>query len=77
MTRPSLSKSTTKEAGEKFPPDAERIDATTGLRATEACPEVVTEVFLAGSEPAACEVHGGVADQINLLVGPIPGRFRR
>jgi len=42
-----------------------RIDATTGLRATEYCPVVATEVFLSGSEPRVCDLHGGVTDQLN------------
>ena len=62
-----------KRAAAAYPPAAfeppagiatARIDATTGLRATESCPVVVTEVFLSGSEPTACEAHGGVADQL-------------
>jgi penicillin-binding protein 1B len=41
-----------------------KIDATNGRQATAFCPVVVSEVFLAGTEPPPCEEHGGVTDQI-------------
>ena len=41
-----------------------KIDAANGRRATAYCPVVVTEVFLAGTEPPPCEEHGGVTEQI-------------
>ena len=41
-----------------------KIDAGNGRRATASCPVVVTEVFLAGTEPPPCEEHGGVTEQI-------------
>jgi penicillin-binding protein 1B len=41
-----------------------KIDAGNGRRATAYCPVVVTEVFLAGTEPPPCEEHGGVTEQI-------------
>jgi penicillin-binding protein 1B len=41
-----------------------KIDAANGQRATAYCPVVVTEVFLAGTEPPPCEEHGGVTEQI-------------
>jgi len=42
-----------------------KVDVTTGLRATAFCSSmvVVTEVFLAGTEPPACE-GGGVVEQV-------------
>ena len=54
-----------------------RIDATNGLRATDHCPVVATEVFLSGSEPAVCAVHGGVGDQINHWWDRFLNWFRR
>ena len=30
----------------------------TGLLATEACPKIRREVFIAGTEPRACDRHG-------------------
>ncbi|MCP9440848.1 MAG: PBP1A family penicillin-binding protein [Nitrospira sp.] len=37
-----------------------RIDPQTGQLATAQCPEPITEVFMAGTEPADyCEIHGG------------------
>ncbi|MFW6193485.1 MAG: penicillin-binding protein 1A, partial [Gemmatimonadota bacterium] len=38
----------------------QRVDRTTGLRATEWCPadSVYTEYFIAGTEPRSCDVHG-------------------
>ena len=41
-----------------------KIDVTTGKTATAYCPLVATEVFLAGTEPPTCDVHGGVTEQI-------------
>lgn len=41
-----------------------KIDAGNGRRATAYCPVVVTEIFLAGTEPPPCEEHGGVTEQI-------------
>jgi len=41
-----------------------KIDATNGRRAGAFCPVVVSEVFLAGTEPPPCEEHGGVTEQI-------------
>ena len=35
------------------------IDASTGQLATPACPTTRKEVFLAGTEPEFCELHGG------------------
>ncbi len=40
------------------------IDPTTGLLATSACPLVVRETFLAGTEPERCSEHGAVGDQV-------------
>jgi penicillin-binding protein 1B len=54
-----------------------RIDPTTGLRATDNCPQVATEVFLSGSEPAACEVHGTVVDRAQRLWDRVRDWFRR
>jgi membrane carboxypeptidase/penicillin-binding protein len=54
-----------------------RIDPTTGLRATDNCPQVATEVFLSGSEPAACEVHGTVVDRVQRLWDRVRDWFRR
>jgi penicillin-binding protein 1B len=41
-----------------------KIDATNGRRAGAFCPVVISEVFLAGTEPPPCEEHGGVTEQI-------------
>jgi len=38
-----------------------KIDATNGRAANLFCPVVVSETFLAGTEPGPCEEHGGVA----------------
>ena len=48
------------------PPDvtAVTIDVTNGRAATRWCPLTGSEVFLAGTEPAPCEEHAGVTDQI-------------
>ncbi len=41
------------------------IDAETGQLATPNCPKVISEVFIAGSEPVeACHLHGGGRTQI-------------
>ncbi len=40
------------------------IDATNGKRAGHACPVIVREVFLAGTEPAPCDEHRGVVDHV-------------
>jgi penicillin-binding protein 1B len=54
-----------------------RIDPTTGKRATESCPQVVTEVFLSGSEPTACEAHRTVVDRVHRLWDRVWDWFRR
>lgn len=40
------------------------IDATNGKLARSACPLVVRETFLTGTEPAPCDEHGGLADTL-------------
>ncbi len=40
------------------------IDTTNGKLATRFCPLVARETFLTGTEPAPCDEHGGVTDQI-------------
>jgi penicillin-binding protein 1B len=40
------------------------VDPTTGRLANRFCPAVARETFLVGTEPSACEQHGGVGDQI-------------
>jgi penicillin-binding protein 1B len=53
-----------------------KVDVTTGRRATAFCPLVATEVFLAGSEPPACEQHGGaVTEQIERWWDKVRGWF--
>jgi penicillin-binding protein 1B len=53
-----------------------KVDVTTGLRATAFCPLVATEVFLAGSEPPACEAHGGsVTEQVERWWDKVRGWF--
>ena len=54
-----------------------KVDVTTGQRATAFCPLVATEVFLAGTEPPSCEVHGGVTEQIERWWDKLRGWFRR
>jgi penicillin-binding protein 1B len=55
-----------------------KVDVTTGRRATAFCPLVTTEVFLAGSEPPACEEHGGaVVEQIERWWDKVRGWFRK
>jgi len=41
-----------------------KIDATNGRGANLFCPVVISETFLAGTEPAPCEEHGGVPTPI-------------
>jgi hypothetical protein len=38
---------------------------------------VATEVFLAGTEPAPCEEHGGVAEQVERWWEKFRGWFRK
>ena len=40
------------------------VDATNGKRAARACPVVVREAFLAGTEPPLCDEHSGVIDHV-------------
>jgi penicillin-binding protein 1B len=40
------------------------VDLDNGLLANRFCPRVARETFLAGTEPAQCQEHGGVGDQI-------------
>ncbi len=40
------------------------IDTSTGKRATSYCPTVAPETFLAGTEPEACDEHGGFGREI-------------
>src|SRR5262245_54775889 len=40
------------------------IDAGNGKRAVAACPVVIRETFLSGSEPPPCEEHRGVVDDV-------------
>ena len=40
------------------------VDATNGKRAARACPVVVREAFLAGTEPPLCDEHRGVIDHV-------------
>jgi penicillin-binding protein 1B len=40
------------------------IDATNGKRAVRACPVIVREAFLTGTEPPICEEHRGVIDHV-------------
>jgi membrane carboxypeptidase/penicillin-binding protein len=47
-----------------------KIDATNGRAANLFCPVVVSETFLAGTEPGPCEEHGGV-------VAPVLNLWRR
>lgn len=54
------------------------IDATNGLRATPACPLVVREVFLAGTEPPICEEHWTVGERVRRRFWqPLLDWFRR
>ena len=40
------------------------VDVTTGGLANAACPVTARETFLAGTEPAPCQEHGGLGNQI-------------
>jgi penicillin-binding protein 1B len=40
------------------------IDATNGKRAARACPVIVREAFLTGTEPPLCDEHRGVIDHV-------------
>jgi penicillin-binding protein 1B len=40
------------------------IDVGNGQLANRFCPSVARETFLAGTEPAPCQEHGGVSDQL-------------
>jgi penicillin-binding protein 1B len=40
------------------------IDASNGKRAARACPVIVREAFLAGTEPPLCDEHRGVIDHV-------------
>ena len=40
------------------------IDATNGKRAARACPVIVREAFLTGTEPPLCDQHRGVIDHV-------------
>ncbi|HYB71200.1 MAG TPA: PBP1A family penicillin-binding protein [Candidatus Bathyarchaeia archaeon] len=55
-----------------------KIDVTTGKAATAFCPLVVTEVFLAGTEPPPCDQHGGaLPEQIGRWWDKVWNWFRR
>ncbi len=54
-----------------------KIDVSNGRRATAFCPLVTTEVFLAGTEPAPCEEHGGVVDQVGRWWDRVWGWLRK
>jgi len=55
-----------------------KIDVTTGKVATAFCPVVATEVFLAGTEPPACDEHGGsVPEQIGRWWDKVWDWFRK
>jgi penicillin-binding protein 1B len=41
------------------------IDVTNGKLANRYCPAVARETFLTGTEPAPCEQHGGIGDQVS------------
>jgi len=53
------------------------IDATNGRGANLFCPVVISEAFLAGTEPAPCEEHGGVPTPILNLWRRFSDRLRR
>jgi penicillin-binding protein 1B len=40
------------------------IDATNGKRAARACPVIVREAFITGTEPPLCDQHRGVIDHV-------------
>jgi penicillin-binding protein 1B len=50
------------------------IDKDTGGRATAACPRVMTEAFLPGTEPAMCGEHG---DPLTNAIGRLGSWFKR
>jgi membrane carboxypeptidase/penicillin-binding protein len=56
-----------------------KVDVTTGQRATMFCPIVATEVFLAGTEPASCELHGSgiIPEQIGRWWDRVRDWFRK
>ena len=46
------------------------IDKDTGQVATSSCPRVMTEAFIAGTEPhQACQTHGGILSRIGGFFG--------
>jgi penicillin-binding protein 1B len=57
---------------------AVHVDAQTGMPATPSCPQVRTEVFIAGTQPVrACQLHGGHGTTM-LVAGwdePAPARL--
>jgi penicillin-binding protein 1B len=53
------------------------IDTTNGLVANRFCPSVARETFLVGTEPAACNEHGGFTDQITDWWQRLRGWFSR
>jgi membrane carboxypeptidase/penicillin-binding protein len=58
-----------------------KIDATNGKLAVEACPLVVQETFLTGTEPPPCDEHRGLSQQIQKHIrnwwDRLRGVFRR
>lgn len=54
-----------------------KIDATNGRAANLFCPVVISETFLAGTEPAPCEEHGGVPAPILNLWRRFSDWFRK
>ncbi|MGH7420079.1 MAG: PBP1A family penicillin-binding protein [Candidatus Rokuibacteriota bacterium] len=54
-----------------------KVDVTTGQQATVFCPLVVTEVFLAGTEPPSCAEHGGVTEQMGRWWDKVWDWFRK
>ena len=58
-----------------------KIDPTNGKRAVEACPLVVQETFLTGTEPPPCDEHRGLSQQIQKHIQSwwdrLRGVFRR
>jgi membrane carboxypeptidase/penicillin-binding protein len=53
------------------------IDATNGKLAGRYCPVIVRETFLAGTEPAPCDEHPGVVDQVVEWWNQVTDWFRR
>jgi penicillin-binding protein 1B len=53
------------------------IDATTGMQATRFCPVSQPEAFLAGTEPRACDEHGGLTDVLTDWWGDMRDWLRR